>query len=388
MRYNFDKVIERKGTNCIKYDFAPEMGKSEDLLPLWVADMDFQAAEPIRERLQQIIAHGIFGYSDVKEDYVQAVQNWYRKNFGWQPKKEWMLQTPGVVFALAMAVRAFTKEGDAILIQPPVYYPFRNTILNNNRTLVTSPLQLKDGHYEIDFEDFESKIREKQVKMFILCSPHNPVGRVWKTWELEKIVEICRRYEVLIVCDEIHSDFTLPGYEHHMLVSLCSDYADHMVTCTAPSKTFNLAGLQTSNIFIINPLLKEKFCREQTKIGYEQLNLMGMSACQAAYEGGEEWLSQLREYLKGNLDYVREFLTQKLPMVKLVEPEGTYLLWLDFRELGLSEEALEDLIVTKAGLWLDPGTMFGEEGKGFQRVNLACPRSMLQKALEQLEKAI
>lgn len=388
MKYNFDEVWERKGTNSVKYDFAKEFDKSEDLLPLWVADMDFQAAEPIRKRLEKVVAHGIFGYSDVKEDYREAVKKWYQDHFDWETKSEWMVQTPGVVFAISIAVRAFTEEGDAVLIQPPVYYPFRTSVLNNGRTLVCSPLELKDGHYEINFEDFEAKIQDNHVKMFILCSPHNPISRVWKEWELQKLVEICKKYQVLIVSDEIHSDFTFSGVTHHMLAKVCPDYQEQIVTCTAPSKTFNLAGLQASNIFIPNQEKREAFQKEMTKVGFGHLTIPGMTACQAAYEEGNEWLCQLREYLEGNLNYIREFLQERIPEVKLIEPEGTYLLWLDFRELKLSAEELENLIVNKAGLWLDAGTMFGEEGTGFERLNIACPRSILQKAMEQLERAV
>lgn len=388
MQYDFDKVINRKGTNSLKYDFAKEFGKEEDMLPLWVADMDFQTAQPIRDRLGEILEHGIFGYSDVKEDYYQAVTGWYQKRFGWETKREWIVQTPGVVFALSIAVRACTKEGDAVLIQPPVYHPFFSSVQNNNRRVVTSPLNLKEGHYEIDFEDFEAKIVDNQVKLFILCSPHNPVGRVWKEWELHKLAAICQKHQVLIVTDEIHSDFTYPDYTHRMLAEVCPAYMDSIITCTAPSKTFNLAGLQASNIIIPNPELRGLFRQEMQKIGYSHLNLMGMSACQAAYERGEEWLDQLKEYLAGNLAYVREFLKQELPMLKLIEPEGTYLLWIDFRELGLTEDKLEHLITNQAGLWLDAGSMFGEEGKGFERINIACPRSILEKALLQLKNTV
>ena len=388
MEYDFDQVINRKGTNCIKYDFVKEYGKKEDVLPLWVADMDFQTAQPIRDRLGKILEHGLFGYSDVKEEYFRAVTGWYRKRFGWETEKEWMVQTPGVVFALSIAVRAFTREGDAVLIQPPVYYPFFRSVEHNNRRIVTNSLELAEGHYEINFEDFESKIVEHQVKLFLLCSPHNPVGRVWKEWELNKLASICQKHQVLIVTDEIHSDFTYPGYTHRMLADVCPWYQDSIITCTAPSKTFNLAGLQASNIFIPNPELRELFRKEMQKIGYSHLNLMGMAACQAAYEGGEEWLDQLKDYLTGNLAYVREYLKRELPVLKLIEPEGTYLLWVDFRELRLSEAELEHLIAEEAGLWLDAGSMFGMEGKGFERINIACPRSILEKALQQLKEAV
>lgn len=388
MRYDFDKVVDRRGTNCLKYDFAVERGKPEDILPLWVADMDFPTVPAVSARLEQMARHGIFGYSDEKEDYFAAVSGWYRKHFDWEVKREWLVKTPGVVFALAMAVRAFTQEGDAVLIQQPVYYPFSQAIRSNGRVLVNSPLKLTDGHYEIDFADFEEKITANQVKLFILCSPHNPVGRVWEKWELERIGEICLRHGVLVVSDEIHCDFTYPGHTHHMFASIAPEYADFTVTCTAPSKTFNLAGLQASNIFIPNAALRDKFRKEIGASGYSQLNQMGLLACQTAYEEGEEWLRQLKEYLAGNLAFLRGYLNEKLPEIRLIEPEGTYLVWLDFRSLGLTEAEREDLIVNRAKLWLDSGVMFGADGVGFERVNIACTRATLAQALSQLEQAV
>lgn len=388
MKFDFDRIIERRGTNSLKYDFARERGKREDVLPLWVADMDFQTAPPILERLEEVVHHGIFGYSEAKEDYFRALAGWYQNHFDWEVKRSWLLKTPGVVFAIAMAIRAFTEEGDAVLLQQPVYYPFSETILDNHRKLVNNPLKLENGHYEIDFDDFERKIAENHVKLFLLCSPHNPVGRVWKEWELRKLGEICLRYGVLVVSDEIHADFTYGNNKHLVFASLSPEIADITITCTAPSKTFNLAGLQTSNIFISNRERKHKFKAQIAAAGYSQLNTMGLAACQAAYEGGEEWLEQLKVYLKGNLDFTREFLKAWLPEIKLIEPEGTYLIWLDFRTLGLTEEELEDLIVNRARLWLDSGAIFGKDGEGFERINIACPRATLERALTQLELAI
>lgn len=388
MNYNFDQRINRKGTGSIKYDFAKHFGKPEDSLPLWVADMDFQTAPEILTRLQQSVAHGVFGYSDNKEAYVQAVAGWYQKHFQWEIQPEWLVKTPGVVFAIAAAIRAFTKEGDAVLIQPPVYYPFGNMIRENHRQLVNNPLRLLDGHYEIDFEDFEKKIVEHSVKLFILCNPHNPVGRVWKEWELRKIGELCKKYQVFVISDEIHCDFVLPGHRHQVFAALSPEYQEMTITCTAPSKTFNLAGLQVSNIFIANPSYRKQFVKAISQTGYEEINVMGLVACQAAYEEGEPWLLALKEYLEGNRTFIREYLAKYLPMIHLIEPEGTYLLWLDFRELGLTEEALESLIVEKARLWLDRGAMFGKEGEGFERINIACPRTTLEQALSQLKKAV
>lgn len=388
MERDFDKVINRIGTNSAKYDFAAEYGKPENVLPLWVADMDFQAPKAVTEKLEEISRFGIYGYSDAKDDYFEAVHKWFSERFEWEVKPEWVVKTPGVVFAVAMAVRALTEEGDGVMIQQPVYYPFGNVIRDNNRKVVNSPLVLEDGIYKMDFEDLEEKLKSGQVKLFILCSPHNPVGRVWTQEELYSVGELCLKYNVPVVSDEIHCDFTYPGYKHHIFASLDDRFADNCVICTAPSKTFNLAGLQASNLFIPNQELRRKVRTEVKKTGYGGLNQMGLAACQAAYEGGEQWLSELKDYLSGNLDFLRGFINDRLPGVKLVEPQGTYLVWLDLRELGFDAESQDDFIVNKAGLWLDTGTMFGEEGSGFERINIACPRATLAEALGRLEKAI
>ena len=388
MTFDFDKVIDRRGTNCLKYDFAVERGRKEDILPLWVADMDFQTAPGIQERLRAAVDHGIFGYSDGKADYFAAVSSWYREKFGWETKEEWLIKTPGVVFALAAAVRAFTEKGDRVLIQQPVYYPFSEVIRDNGRVLINSPLKQVNGRYEMDFEDMERKITENQVKLFLLCSPHNPVGRVWTEEELKKAGELCVKHGVLVVSDEIHSDFTYPGVAHHVFAGLSPEFARISVTCTAPSKTFNIAGLQVSNIFIPDPELRARFQKAVDAVGYSQVNLLGLLACQAAYETGEEWLSAVKEYIYGNLCFLREYLKENLPEIRLVEPEGTYLVWLDFQALGLTEEQRQELIEEKAGLWLDSGAMFGPDGEGFERVNIACPRATLGKALDQLAAAI
>ena len=386
--YDFDKVIDRHGTNCLKFDFAKERGKNGDELSLWVADMDFQVAKPITDALQAQVNHGIYGYTEVKSDYFDIVKNWFRDNFDWEIKKGSLVKTPGVVYAIAMAVKAFTKEGEAVIIQQPVYYPFSEMIIANNRKLVNSPLVLKGGRYEIDFEDFEKKIVENNVKLFILCSPHNPVGRVWSVEELKRIGDICIKHDVVIFSDEIHADFVYEPNKHHVFASLGESYAANSVIATAPSKSFNIAGLQVSNIFIGNKKLRDAFRNEIVKSGYSQLNTMGLAAARAAYESGKEWLDEVRAYIKDNLIFFRDYLKENIGELSLIEPEGTYLVWVDFRKLGLSEKQREDLIVNKAKLWIDSGAMFGVDGEGFERFNIACPRSYLKKALDSLKKAV
>lgn len=386
--YDFDKIIDRHGTNCLKFDFAKERGKNGDELSLWVADMDFQVAKPITDALQVQVNHGIYGYTEVKSDYFDIVKNWFKDNFDWEIKKGSLVKTPGVVYAIAMAVKAFTKEGEAVIIQQPVYYPFSEMIIANNRKLVNSPLVLKDGRYEIDFEDFEKKIVENNVKLFILCSPHNPVGRVWSVEELKRIGDICIKHDVVIFSDEIHADFVYEPNKHHVFASLGESYAANSVIATAPSKSFNIAGLQVSNIFIENKKLRDAFRNEIVKSGYSQLNTMGLVAARAAYESGKEWLDEVRAYIKDNLIFFRDYLKENIGELSLIEPEGTYLVWVDFRKLGLSEKQREDLIVNKAKLWIDSGAMFGVDGEGFERFNIACPREYLKMALDSLAKAI
>ncbi len=386
--FDFDEIVDRRNTDCLKYDFAAERGKPEDVLPLWVADMDFRTAPGIIERAVADASLGIYGYTESKDAYFRAVADWYREYFGWNVERKWLVKTPGIVFAIGVAIQALTELGDSVMIQQPVYYPFSATIRDSGRKLVNNELVLRDGHYEIDFEDFERKIVQKKVKLFVLCSPHNPVGRVWTQDELRRLGEICLRYGVKVVSDEIHSDFVYEDRKHYVFPTVDPALNEICVVCTAPSKTFNLAGLQVSNIFIPNPQIRKAFLRQMSAVGYSQVNMIGLHACQAAYETGREWLEELKVYLRENLDYVRDYLTRQLPQIRLIEPEGTYLIWLDFRALGLSEERLEHLIVHDAKLWLDSGAIFGAAGAGFERVNIACPRAVLREALQRLQKAV
>ena len=388
MSYNFDEIIDRRNTDCLKYDFAVERGKPADVLPLWVADMDFRTAPHIIEKAVADASLGIYGYTESKDDYFQAVANWYSTYFDWNVEKKWLVKTPGIVFAIGLAIKALTKEGDGVMIQQPVYYPFSEVIKDNDRKLVNNALVLRNGHYEIDFEDFEQKIIQEQVKLFVLCSPHNPVGRVWTKEELQKIGEICLKYGVKVVSDEIHSDFVYGDRKHSVFTTVDPRFEEFSIVCTAPSKTFNLAGLQASNIFIPNVQIRKAFLKQMSAVGYSQLNMIGLHACKAAYETGREWLEELKVYLKGNLDFVREYLEQNLPQIKLIEPEGTYLIWLDCRALGLPEAKLEHLIVHEAKLWLDSGAIFGKDGEGFERINIACPRAILEEACKRLCRAV
>ena len=385
---DFDRQIDRRGTGSLKYDFAVERGKPADVLPLWVADMDFSAPQPVFNALHKAVDHGIFGYSEVKADYFDVVAGWFVQHFSWHPKPEWVVKTPGVVYARAMAVRVLTRRGDSVLIQPPVYYPFFSVIRDNDRRIVESELVYRDGSYTIDFEDFERKIIRQNVRLFLLCSPHNPVGRVWTTEELRRLSDICRKHNVYVVSDEIHCDFAFDEHPHHIFLEACPEMAARSIVCTAPSKTFNLAGLQVSNIFIPDEGIRQAFLREIDRSGYSQLNMLGLVACKAAYAEGGSWLAACRRYLRENLSFLQDYLEKRIPQIRLVEPEGTYFSWLDCSALGMSTEELDDLIVHRAKLWLDAGHIFGKSAGQFQRVVLACPRATLNQALEQLEQAI
>ena len=387
MQYDFDTPIDRTHTWSIKHDFKKENGKADDILPLWVADMDFRSPDSVVEALKKAVDHGIFGYSRADESYFDAVAAWYQKRHHLTLQPERMTCTPGIVFALSIAVRAFTQEGDAVLIQPPVYHPFSRAILRNKRTLVENPLVLKDGHYEMDLEELEQKVLDEHVKLMILCNPHNPVGRVWTREELTALADICLRHHVYVISDEIHGDFVWRGHEQTPYASISEEACLHSMMCTAPSKTFNLAGMATSNLFIPDPEMRRKFRSELLDVGQENMNRLGLFACRAAYEGGGEWLDQLIGYLAGNLALVRDFCKNRVPQIQLVEPEGTYLAWLDCRELGMTDDELMAFFSDEAKVWLDPGTHSGEQGSGFMRFNLGSSRSVIAQALDQIEAA-
>lgn len=388
MTYDFDQVIDRKNTGSLKYDFHEKRGKAPDLLPLWVADMDFQLPQEVLDAMKARVDHGIFGYTQLMPPYYQAVLNWVEKHQGWKPKKEWLITTPGVVFALSMCVRAFTQPGDKVLIQQPVYYPFSNVIINNGRELVDVPLMYDNGSYSIDYDAFERAIIDNDIKLFILCNPHNPASRVWTRDELLQLAHICKKHDVLIVSDEIHADFIWGDREFVSLAALGEEVLDNCVICTAPSKTFNMAGLQISNIFIPNEKLRHAFSAERNSTGYDEPSLFGIVATESCYTQGEDWLAQAKDYIYKNIVFMNEYLAKNTPQLRVVETQGTYLVWVDCGGLGLTTAELKSLVEDKARLWLDLGDMFGPSGEGFIRFNVACPRSILKQALEQLCSAV
>ena len=387
---NFDRVVDRRNTRCLKFDFAVKRGYPEGVLPLWVADMDFLTSSYVEDALAELTRHNIYGYTNTQagDGFFEAVSGWMKRHHHWHVDPTWHVKTPGVCFAIAAAIRAFTRPDDAVIIQQPVYYPFERLIRINGRKAVSSDLvQGPDGRYTMDPDDFEQKIIRNNVKLFILCSPHNPVGRVWTAEELRKIGRICGKHHVTVFSDEIHFDFAWEG-EHHVFQEVEEEFRDFTVTATSPSKTFNLAGLQQSNIFIPNPQLRCLFRREVDRTGYDEPTSFGIAAAQAAYENGDEWYTAMKAYVADNLDFACRFTREHLPGVTLRKPEGTYLAWLDFRSFGLRPAELEEIIVQRAKLWLDSGSIFGKAGEGFQRINAACPRSTLLEALERLEHAI
>ncbi len=384
--YNFDKEINRRNTNSIKYD--RNNIQNSRIIPMWVADMDFETLPEVKEALIKRAQHGIFGYATPTNSYYQAVINWMKARHDFEVEKDWIITTSGIVTALKLAVRAFTQVDDKIMIMKPVYYPFDASIKLNHRTVVECPLVFENDSYTCDFELFEKTIIDNDIKMFILCNPHNPIGKVWTKDELYQIGTICQKHHVIIVSDEIHMDFVYKVNKHIPFYNVDESFKDFSVICTAPSKTFNLAALQTSNIIIANEELRKLFNEEKDASGVTDPNIFGLEACEAAYTYGAKWVDELLEYLQGNIDYMNDFLKTRLPDLKMVNPQGLYLIWVDMRALGMDKDELEDFMLNKANLWLDEGYIFGTGGDGFERFNIACPRSTLKRALEQLEKAI
>ena len=386
--YDFDRIIDRKNTSCLKYDFGMQRKGRTDLLPMWVADMDFALPEEILADFHKRIDHGIFGYTDPDAEYYAALDRWFSVHHGYHIQPEWVTLGCGVVYGLATGVKAFTEPGDAVLIQQPVYYPFREVIEDNGRKFVNSQLHYENGKYTIDFTDFKQKIEDNNVKVFLLCSPHNPAGRVWTKEELTRMGDICLKHNVIILDDEIHCDFVYAPHHFTSFLALDEKYRNNLVVFNSPSKTFNVAGLQPGNIIIPDENLRKRYRKANAAAGYSQGSIMGQVAVKSCYTKGDEWVKELVEYIAGNIAWVRDFVKENFPKATFVEPEGTYLVWIDFSGYGLSDDELEHLVVDEAKLWLDSGKIFGPATAQFERFNMACPRSTVEKAFQQLKDAL
>ncbi len=387
MPYRFDEVIERAGTNCVKYDARANVFGSAEVIPMWVADMDFRTPPFVTAAIRKRAEHELFGYFLKSEGYYQSIIGWMQRRHGWKIEKDWIVFSPGIVPALNMCVLAYTQPGDKVIVQPPVYFPFFSAISNHGRQLVYNPLEFIAGGYRIDFEHLESVI-DSSTKMLIISSPHNPVGRVWTAEELRQLGKICLRHNILILSDEIHLDLVYRGSRHMPTASLGEDIAQITVTCIAPSKTFNLAGLSTSSLIIPNVELRKKFSRVIDDLHVSNGNIFGAVASEAAYREGDQWVDELMVYLEGNLAYLESFISGQIPQIKVIKPQATYMVWLDFRSLGMEPQQLKDFLVFKAGIGLNEGSVFGPGGAGYMRMNIACPRSVLAGALEKLKNAV
>ena len=391
MKINFDEYIERRGTNCVKWDDYKERFAgldTEGLLPMWIADMDFRAPQPVIDALENRIRHGIFGYNCKPDSFYNAIINWVKRRYVWEIKKDWVVFTPGVIPGFTIAIQALTQPGDGIIIQTPVYYPFANSIENNGRVIKNNKLRIKNGRYEMDFEDLKEKARDPKTKLLILSNPHNPVGRVWTSEELKKLADICLENDIKIVSDEIHGDIIFRGHKHIPLSSLGKEVADITITTCSPSKTFNVAGLQTAYMVIPSDSIREQFNKQLTANRIFNISALGQVTLEAAYNDSEDYLIQLLDYLEANLDYMEKFIRDELKNIKLYRPEGTYLVWLDFKGTGMRNDEIKRFIIEKAKIAVDQGDWFGEGGEGFARFNIACPRSTLERAMNQLKKAL
>lgn len=378
MKYDFDEIIPRRNTRSYKWDSAAD----DNVLPLWVADMDFRTAPAVVEALERRVKHGIFGYVKVPDEYYQAVTNWFARRHGWQFPKEWMIYTSGVVPAISAIIKALAEPGDGIVVQTPVYNCFFSSIRNNGCRIVSNPLIYDGRTYRMNFEDLETKTADPNVKAMLLCNPHNPAGRVWTRDELIRLGEICRRNHVTVISDEIHCELVFPGHTYLPFASISDQHLWNSVTCISPSKSFNLAGLQIANIIARDDALRQRIDRAININEVCDVNPFGVEATIAAYNQGEEWLMQLLGYLHGNYEALCEFFGKYLPQIAVTELEGTYLVWTDCRKLGLSSDVLQSRLLAEAGVWLNSGTMYGAEGEGFMRWNIACPRSVLVQAME------
>ena len=387
MKYDFDEVIERRNTNSAKWDGVLKLFGDKDVLPMWVADMDFKSPKPVIEALKNKAEEGIYGYPVRPASYYEAFMDWTQKHHGWTVEKEWLTFSPGVVTGLSVLILALSRPGDKVLVQPPVYYPFFELIESNGRQVVNNPLILRDGRYYMDFEDLEKRA-DGDVKLMILCSPANPVGRVWDEEDLRRVGEFCIKNGIILISDEIHSDIVFPGYRHTPTATLSKELAQITITCMAPSKTFNLAGLRSSVIIIPDQNLRGKYNHFLRRVHIETDNVFGMAAFESAYKHGQDWLTALLKYLDKNLEFTIKFMEERIPRIKVIKPEATYLVWLDCRSLELENQELKDFMVKKAKVGLDDGPIFGQGGEGFQRLNIACPRKTLEEGLKRIEKAV
>ncbi len=386
MKYDFNKKVNRSNTSCIKWDYLNAFFGKNDLNAMWVADMDFKAPPEILKPIQKRAAHGVFGYTAKPDEFYSAVISWFKRRYDWDIEKDWIVTTPGVVPALNLTMQEFTKAGDGIIIQPPVYFPFKDSVKLNERILLDNTLVLRDGHYEVDWEDMEKKA--ESAEMFLFCSPHNPVSRVWTAEELERLGNICERHDLLVFSDEIHADIIFKPHKHIPTAKISNNLANRTIAAYATSKTFNLAGLQLSLNIIPNENIRERFKLTLERLHLCMSNIFGIVGTQAAYDYGEQWLDELLPYLRQNCLTVRNFLNENIPEITVIEPEGTFLLWLDCRNLGLDDEKLAAFFVQKAGLALTNGIMFGPGGSGFMRMNIGCPERNLIKGLKSLKKAM
>lgn len=388
MKYNFDEIIDRSASHCVKIERLKTIFGRDDLMPFWVADMDFLSPPEVTEALMERIKHGIFGYTVANDGYYDSIVNWLKNKHNYPVKKDEINFVPGVVKGFAFAIDVFTKENDKIIIQPPVYHPFRIVTESLNRQIINNPLKLENGKHKIDFDGLRQIISENECKMLIFCSPHNPGGRVWDKDELKELAEICYDNNILVISDEIHADLVLPGYKHHPFATVSEKARENSITLMAPSKTFNIAGAVSSFAVIHNQELRDRYLGFLSPRELDQGTLFAFTATEAAYKHGGEWLDRLLEYVKENIDFVDDFLKKNIPQIKVMHPEASFLIWLDCRELGLSQPELVNLFVNKAKLALNDGSMFGKEGEGFMRLNVGTPRSNIKKALENLKKAI
>ncbi|HJM36870.1 MAG: MalY/PatB family protein [Dehalococcoidales bacterium] len=395
MKYDFNQLINRRDTSCAKWDDVEAVFGSEDILPMWVADMDFPIAKPITEALRKRTEHEIYGYTQTSPSVIEAVVNRMKRKYSWRIEPEWVVFTTGVVPVLHTAVRAFTHPGDEVIIQGPVYHPFWSAITANGCSVANNQLKLINRHYEIDFKDLESKfgsgaggmMPSPRIKLMLLCHPHNPVGRVWTQEELSRVGEIIIKNDAIMVSDEIHGELLFRGFKHIPFAAISEEFEQNCLVCMAPSKTFNLAGLSTSSIIIPNKKIRDKFNTARAGI-MSSPNIFGLVALEAAYRYGDEWLEQFLEYLQRNLEFLMRYFAERIPDIKVIKPEGTYLVWLDCRGLGMDTTSLRTFMREQAKVGLEDGDTFGPSGAGFQRMNIACPQTTLEEGLNRIEQAV